>query len=30
MEVLDADGRLWEVEFNATTGELIEVEPDDD
>lgn len=30
MEVLDADGRLWEVEFNAATGELIEVEPDDD
>jgi uncharacterized membrane protein YkoI len=30
MEVLDADGRLWEVEFNATTGELIEVEPDND
>jgi uncharacterized membrane protein YkoI len=30
MEVLDADGRLWEVELDATTGELIEVEPDDD
>jgi uncharacterized membrane protein YkoI len=29
MEVLDADGRLWEVELNATTGALIEVEPDD-
>lgn len=30
MEILDADGRLWEVELDATTGTLIEVEPDDD
>jgi uncharacterized membrane protein YkoI len=30
MEVLDTQGRLWEVELDATTGELIEVEPDDD
>ncbi len=29
MEVLDADGRLWEVELDASTGALIEVELDD-
>lgn len=29
MEVLDAEGRLWEVDIDATTGELIEVEPDE-
>jgi uncharacterized membrane protein YkoI len=30
MELLDADGRLWELELDATTGEVIELTPDHD
>lgn len=30
VELLDANGRLWELELDATTGELIEHEPDHD
>jgi uncharacterized membrane protein YkoI len=30
MKLLDARGRLWELELDAKTGELIELEPDDD
>ncbi len=26
MKILDTEGRLWELEFNARTGELIETE----
>ncbi len=29
LEILDADGRLWEVEFNAQTGEWLETELED-
>lgn len=30
MELVDTDGRLWEVELDAATGELLELEPEDD
>ncbi|MCG6943158.1 MAG: PepSY domain-containing protein [Thiohalocapsa sp.] len=30
VKLLDAQGRLWEMELDAATGEVIEQEPDDD
>jgi uncharacterized membrane protein YkoI len=29
VEMLDSDGQVWELKFNAKTGELIEIERDD-
>ena len=29
IEILDANGRVWEMEFNAATGELMDLELDD-
>lgn len=29
IEILDANGRVWEMEFDATTGELTDLELDD-
>ncbi len=29
VEILDEHGRIWEVEFDAATGEIIEHEPED-
>lgn len=29
VEILDADGRVWELKFDARTGELMELELDD-
>ncbi len=29
VEILDSDGQVWELKFNAQTGELIEIERDD-
>jgi uncharacterized membrane protein YkoI len=29
LEVLDADGQVWEVEMNAQSGELLEIERED-
>jgi uncharacterized membrane protein YkoI len=30
LELVDADGRVWEMEFDASTGELLEREMEDD
>lgn len=29
IEILDANGRVWEMEFDAASGELMELELDD-
>jgi hypothetical protein len=29
LDILDGSGRVWELEFNATTGELIKMKLDD-
>lgn len=29
IEILDVHGRVWEMEFDATTGELMDLELDD-
>lgn len=29
IELLDASGRVWEMEFDARTGELLQLEQDD-
>ncbi|MCX4189665.1 PepSY domain-containing protein [Methylophaga sp. OBS3] len=29
IEILDANGRVWEMEFDAATGELMDLELDD-
>ncbi|MDT8310282.1 MAG: PepSY domain-containing protein [Methylophaga sp.] len=29
IEILDTNGRVWEMEFNATSGELLDLELDD-
>lgn len=29
IEILDADGRVWEMEFDASNGELMSLELDD-
>lgn len=29
LDILDSSGRVWELEFNATTGELIKMKLDD-
>jgi uncharacterized membrane protein YkoI len=29
VEMLDSDGQVWELKFNAKTGELIDIERDD-
>lgn len=30
LEIVDAEGRVWEVEFDAATAEIIESEQEDD